>query len=270
MPGTVTVTRTATNVTQPAVQLQRVDHGAGRLEDQGDAGQGSITPGASQTFKVTITSSAPAGQYFGQINIASKTTALHLPVAFFNQQGDVTLTQTCDPTTIQVRGDTTCDVTATNDSAGDTHRQHRLEPCSKRLGIVGATGATVSPDATEASTGPLTLAAPEDAIPAIAPGDTPGGGYLDLGLFGITPTSRSVTRRSSTSTSRPTSSATRRYTRIGVDSNGYVVVGGSDSASDISFEPQTFPDPTRRPTACSPRTGPTSTAPGRRASASAP
>ena len=29
-----------------------------------------------------------------------------------------------------------------------------------------------------------------------------------------------------------------------MDSNGYVSVGGSDDASDISFEPQTFPDPT--------------------------
>ncbi len=71
-------------------------------------------------------------------------------MAFFNQQGHVTLSQSCDPATIQVRGDTTCDITATNESTGDT--QVSIDSVvSKRLGIVGATGATVSPDGTVAS-----------------------------------------------------------------------------------------------------------------------
>jgi hypothetical protein len=34
------------------------------------------------------------------------------------------------------------------------------------------------------------------------------------------------------------------YTRVGVTSNGYVVIGGGSSA-DVEFEPQTMPDPAR-------------------------
>src|SRR6185312_14909126 len=89
----------------------------------------------------------------------------------------------------------------------------------------------------------LTLAAPEDATPAIAPGDTPGGGYLDLGLFGITP--QPIGDEQNINFDVPAYLfGDKSYTRIGVDSNGYISVGGSDSAADISFEPQTFPDDT--------------------------
>ena len=51
-------------------------------------------------------------------------------------------------------------------------------------------------------------------------------GYLPLDAFGVTPRSRSATRRSSTSTCRRSSTTARRTRRIGVDSNGYLVVGG--------------------------------------------
>jgi len=241
MPGTVTVTRTATNVTsQPFGFTVSTKAPAGSTIKVTPA-RGRIAPGASQTFQVTITSNAPSGQYFGQVSIASKTTSLHLPVAFFNQQGHVTLSQTCTPSTVQVRGDTTCDITATNESTGDTQVSIDSK-VSKRLGIVGASGATVSPNGTEATAGPITLAAPEDATPAIAPGDSPSG-YLDLAGFGITP--QAIGDEQNINFNVPDFRfGDKTYTRLGVDSNGYISVGGSDSASDITFEPQTLPDPT--------------------------
>ncbi|MGZ4693547.1 MAG: S8 family serine peptidase [Acidimicrobiales bacterium] len=242
MPGTVTVTRTATNVSSQPFSFDVSTTAPAGSTIKVSPAKGRIPPGASQALQVTITSNAPTGQYFGQIDLTSKSTDLHLPVAFFNQQGNVTLTQSCDPSTIQVRGDTTCEITASNGSTGDTSVSIE-STVSKRLGIVAATGATVSPDGTHATAGPVTLAAPEDATPAIAPGDTPGGGFLDLADFGISP--QAIGDEQNVNFSVPTYQfGDRSYSRIGVDSNGYVSVGGSDSASDISFEPQTFPDAT--------------------------
>ncbi len=242
MPGTVTVTRTATNVTSQPFSFSVSTKAPTGSTIKVSPASGRIDPGASLVFHVTITSNAPSGQYFGQINLKSKTSSLHLPVAFFNQQGQVTLTQSCDPSTIEVRGDTTCEITASNQSSADTSVSIDSK-VSKRLGIVGATGATVSPDAASASAGPVVLAAPEDATPAIAVGDTPAGGYLDLEAFGITPTAIGDEQNINYNVPAYVFGDTT-YTRLGIDSNGYVSVGGSNSASDISFIPQTFPDAT--------------------------
>ena len=241
MPGTVTVTRTATNVTNQPFSFNVSASAPSGSTIKVTPSKGRIDPGQSQSFQVTITSKAPEGQYFGQINITSKTTALHLPVAFFNHQGRVTLTQSCTPDTIQVRGDTSCDVTATNDSTGDTTVSID-SVVSKRLGILSATGATVSPDGTSASTGPITLAAPEDATPAIASGSSPAG-FLPLDQFGVDPVA--IGDEQNINFNVPDYVfGDQSYSRLGVDSNGYLSIGGSDSASDITFEPQTLPDPT--------------------------
>ena len=81
MPGTITVTRTATNVSNKAynyvVSVDPPDRGTIRVSPS----SGKIKPGQSQTFEITIKSNAPTGQYFGQINLLSTTgiPPLHLP-----------------------------------------------------------------------------------------------------------------------------------------------------------------------------------------------
>ena len=242
MPGTVTVHRTAKNVTNTAYNytVSASAPAGSRIRISPDHGR--IRAGQSQTFTITITSSAPTGQYFGQINFSSESSpALHLPVAFFNQQGAVTLAQSCTPASVAVNHTTTCSITATNQSDGVTTAS-LTSKVSDRLRITGAVGATVSRGST-AVAGPTVLAAPADGIPAIAPGVTPGGGYLDLGLFGITPVARgdeSITNFNVP----PFVFGGKTYTAIGVDSNGYIVVGGGD-ASDNNYLPQTFPNPAR-------------------------
>jgi hypothetical protein len=114
------------------------------------------------------------------------------------------------------------------------------------LSIVGATGATVNGRRDSASVGPVLLAAPKDAIPTIAPvaaAGTPGPGYIDLASFGITP--QPIGDEENVNFPVPDYVyGGNTYGRIGVDSNGYLSVGGTDSAADISFLPQTFPDAT--------------------------
>ena len=75
-------------------------------------------------------------------------------------------------------------------------------------------------------------------------GQGPAGGYLPLSAFGIAPVT-GVTDDSLSNFTVPTFYyGGEPYTRIGVDSNGYVVVGGGTGA-DNAFAPQTFPNPAR-------------------------
>ena len=246
MPGTVTVTRTATNVTSSDYKFDASTVAPAGSKIKISPDHGKIRPGKSQTFKVTITSNAPTGQYFGQINFDSKKSPdLHLPVAFFNQQGDVTLTQTCDPTTIAERQSTTCTVTAQNNAHGEA-TVSITSKVSKKLEIASATGALVNKKKTTAETGPIVLSAPSDGIPNIAPVDpvgTPGGGYLPLGDFGIIPIAtgdESITNFNVP----PFLYGGNEYTSIGIDSNGYIIVGGGTAADNQCCPPQTLPDPT--------------------------
>ncbi len=81
-------------------------------------------------------------------------------------------------------------------------------------------------------------------IDSITPGSTPAGGYLPLALFGIAPIT-GMGDETITNFNVPAFQWGREiYTRIGVDSNGYVIVGGG-SGPDNNFIPQTFPNPAR-------------------------
>ncbi len=246
MPGTVRVTRTATNVTTTPYEYVVTTKDPAGSKISVRPRSGTIRPGRSQTFEITISSSAPSGQYFGQIDFRSaQGPALHLPVAFFNKQGDVTLTSSCTPATIPEHATTTCTVTAENFSSGDAAVVARSTVTSG-LNITGATGATVDRRGGSASAGPVILAAPKDAIPAIAAGTTPGGGYVDLGLapFSIPPNPIGDEENFNVTVPGYVYGG-KTYTTVGVDSNGYISVGGASSTADISFSPQTFPNPAK-------------------------
>jgi subtilisin family serine protease len=246
MPGTVTLSRTATNVTGRNYEFTVAMKAPAGSTIQVSPGHGSIKAGKSRTFQVTITSNAPTGQYFGEIVFRSANAAqTHLPVAFFNKQGDATLTQSCVPPSLTVNQTTTCKVTAQNNASRDAAVSVD-STVSNGLKIVGATGATVNGRGDTASLGPVILAAPKDAIPAIAPvapAGTPGPGYLDLASLGISP--EPIGDEENLNFPVPDYLyGGKTFSRIGVDSNGYLSVGGTDSAADISFLPQTFPDAT--------------------------
>ena len=66
---------------------------------------------------------------------------------------------------------------------------------------------------------------------------------VDLATFGIAPTAIGDEQNLNYAVPNYLYGG-KTYGRIGVVSNGYIVVGGSDSQSDISYLPQTFPDVT--------------------------
>ena len=244
MPGTVRVTRRAKNVTGKTYGYSVTAKSPAGSKISVYPQSGNIRPGQSQTFEITISSSARSGQYFGQIDFRSRSgPALHLPVAFYDKQGDVSLTSFCNRATIAVSATTTCRVTIRNSSSGDAAMVARSR-VTAGLQITGATGATIDRLDGSASVGPVILAAPKDALPAIAAGATPVGGYLGLETFGVAPTAIGDEQNLNFNVPGYVFGG-KTYTAVGVDSNGYISVGGTLDAADISFLPQTFPNPVK-------------------------
>ena len=242
MPGVISTTRTATNVTGQTLVF--------RAETTSPAGTSiavtprtfPLEPGQQVALGITISApSAPQGQYFGRINLRQLNgpRRLHLPVAFFKQQGIVTLSQTCDPSTIQVRVElSTCDVTVQNNSLSPADVS-AVSRTSANLAVTTVTGATKVNNRRVTAT--ATLAGRQPDAPTIAPGSL--FGYIPLHLFGVTPIA--VGDEEALNFNVPAYRfAGQTFTQLGVTSNGYLVAGGA-TGQDVSFIPQTLPNPAR-------------------------
>jgi hypothetical protein len=242
MPGEITTTRTATNVTDANLVFR-----AGTVSSPGTSIEvqpktANVRPGGQVTFEITISAPGAAeGQYFGRIDLEQLNgdRELHLPVAFFKRQGDVTLAQTCTPSTIVLEtGRSTCQVSVHNPTltAADVSL---VSTTSQNLHVTGATGASqTGPRRVTAS---ATLAARQPDAPTIAPGEL--FGYIPLDLFGVAPIP--IGDEDALNLNVPGFRfAGESFNRLGVISNGYMVAGGA-VAQDITFAPQSLPDPAR-------------------------
>ncbi len=245
MPGSITTTRVAKNVTTRSQSY--------RVTATAPAGSSiTVSPtaftvgaGKTVTLKITIKSTSP-GQKFGQINLTPRTSGvprLHLPVAFVSQQGSVKLASECAPTSVAMGGHSTCTITATNDSFADTTADLKTET-GLRLPITGATGATkVHPFKVEKKGVALNGAIP--GVPSIAAGDTPAGpDYLPLGSFGIP--AEPVGDEDALNYNVPAfvfNGVT--YTSLGITSNGYVVAGGATAEDVVCCTLPAIPSPSR-------------------------
>lgn len=264
MTGEITTQRTAINVSGATQNLRvsvQAPAGVNIFVSNNRPGRSglsrsdsSMTVSKNRTLTFWVTISAPTvadGQYFGRITLSPRNgTPVTIPVAFVKQQGVVTLTSTCDPTTFPAR-------------TGVAH-------CSATVANYGSLNADVSLSVTNLDWGRgldfSNVSAPARSIwrndgvkwsgtlsPALPPqvtsltdisGSGPAGGYLPLSLFGIAPIA-GVGDDTITNFNVPTFYyGGEPYTRIGVVSNGYVVINGGTSV-DIVYTPQTFPNPAR-------------------------
>ena len=267
MTGLITTKRTATNVSGKDQQLDiSVSAPAGvtiLVSDKAVTGSGPALPNDDNkihlkkngTTDIWITISAPEaanGQYFGRITLDAKKDGLNpvtIPVAFNKRQGIVTLTHVCSPTTFPQTDAAHCLATVANFGSLPAEVDLTVTNLDKGKGL----------DFTNITT-PATAIKKDDGVewsgtltPAIAPqvsainnitGTGPAGGYLPLSAFGIAPIS-GVGDDTITNFNVPTFFyGGESYSRIGVVSNGYIVIGGGTGA-DINFFPQTFPNPAR-------------------------
>ncbi|PZG23704.1 serine protease [Nonomuraea aridisoli] len=241
MPGVITAKRTVTNVTDRRLTFTATGKTVDGAKITVLPPLLSVAPGKSATFSVVITApELPDGQYFGQVNLkqVGGKRALHLPVAFFRQEGAVPVDQTCTPSTVaRNTGESTCTVTVQNNTLEDAEVT-AISTLDTRLRLNGVTGATKV--GTQIATTKATLAARQPASPTIAPGAGPSG-YRPLDSFGVTPIP--IGDEQAVNFTLPAFTfAGNTYTRLGVTSNGYSVVGGA-AGGDITFTPQTLPDP---------------------------
>jgi hypothetical protein len=241
MPGAITAERVVKNTTNQTLRFTASGTTVAGAGITVVPSAFTVQPGKTQRLTIVIAApDLPDGQYFGQVNLrqVGGSRALHLPVAFYRQEGIVPIDQTCAPSSIpKDTGLSTCTVTVQNNSLDDA-RVTAVSTLSSRLRLTGVTGATSI--GTQVATKTATLAGREPDRPVITPGAGPAG-YIPLDAFGITPTAIGDEEALNFNTS-PYVFAGQTYSRIGVVSNGYSVAGGTTSGADISFLPQTLPD----------------------------
>ncbi|ONI75720.1 serine protease [Kribbella sp. ALI-6-A] len=243
MPGLITAERTVKNVTNQTLTFTAAGTTVSGANVTVLPPVFQVKPGKTQKLTIAITAPAlPDGQYFGQVNLkqVGGSRALHLPVAFFRQEGVVPIDQTCTPSTIaRNTGASTCTVTVQNNSL-QSAQVTAVSTLSSQLRLNSVTGATKI--GTQIATKTGTLAARQPDRPVIAPGET--FGYIPLDTFGVTPTP--IGDEEALNFNLPAFQyAGQTYNRIGVTSNGYSVVGGTSSSEDVQFTPQNLPDPAR-------------------------
>ena len=272
MSGLITTMRTATNVTGKSQTLNvytQAPEGADIIVSTSPP-KGDKLPKTAKSIKFDskkptsfyVTINAPAlanGQYFGQIqlgngnaparaNNSGNVNPVVIPVAFKKGQGAVSLTNTCSPTTVAVNQTTECSAVATNLSTTPAEVNMAVDGTGKLTFSNVQFPVAKKPSNSKSSGNHIEFAA--ELSPTIAPtvdsiaditGDGPDGGYLALSLFSV-PAVAGVGDDTITNFNVPTFYyGGEPYTRIGVVSNGYIVVGGGTS-SDIVYSPQDFPD----------------------------
>lgn len=241
LPGAVTTTRTVTNVSGRTQVFRTGSSTDGEFDISVSPKNLTIPSGQSRDITVTInTLGATDGWHEGQITLTPKTgNAMVIPVAANATAASISLTQSCTPTTLDRRGVADCTVTASNFLPVDVDAQievaadgkMRVESVESPLRKKGGKGVWSG-----------TLGA---AIPPQITGFTadlgPGGGYLPLEAFGIAPFAIGDEEIVNFNVP-PFDFGGETYTRLGVVSNGYLVVGGG-GAAEVWYEPKPIPDP---------------------------
>ena len=215
MPGLVTTSRTFKNVTdtQQPLKVSATSSSGTSIDVQPK----TVTVGAGETATIDITidaTSAPNGQYFGQITLDPNKPGYNdavLPVAFLKGQGQTSLVHSCTPTTIPVGASADCVVEAQNLSAVPAQTSLSVQgPNNGQLTIENVSAPGVTSGNGFTWNGTLTPALPPTIDSLQVPGGSPAG-YLPLSAFGIEPWwEGSATRPSPTSPFPRSSSDVRR------------------------------------------------------------
>lgn len=165
---------------------------------------------------------------------------VRIPISIVRQQPGVTLDKTCTPDVIHEGETTNCTITITNTGVdGVAIKAGDYLPRPLQLVEGSLVGAGQLKDRLLFFQGTLFGAEPPSIT--VEPGLSPFG-YLSLASLGVPPLSGIGDETIVNFSVDPFIYNGETYTAIGMVSNGYVVIGGGTSA-DISFIPQSLPDP---------------------------
>jgi hypothetical protein len=216
MPGRLTTTRTLENTSgRTMVVRPEVEAPEGSTITVSPV-RATVRAGQTVSFDITITDTSASGeQKFGEITFATNRGDGHIPVAFVPSQGNVVASQSCDEATITTDESVTCTVTATNESFNEQT----------------VTATTTGDGVLEGEhTEKATLTGVRPSVPSVddVAGGSPAGGFVDLEEFDIPATAVGDEDLLNANVPAFTYNGTT-YSRIGVDSNGYLVAGGGTS-----------------------------------------
>jgi subtilisin family serine protease len=264
MPGSITTTRTMKNVSGVA-QKFTVSTTATGGHISVSPSSFTLAPHGSKTITVTIhgESLTNGQQYFGTISLDANpgSNDVFIPVAWVKQAGTVTLTSSCAPGTIAKGAVTSCTTTVQNLSQNPsvTEVEEHYNPTGKlshqnftENHNAASTGSLSSGPTGYDWSGTLSPSIPptvdsisnDESDPALAAGG--GTGYLPLSALGV-PAQSGFGDDTLTTFNVPSYRyGSEAYTKLGVSSNGYLVVGGQVvSADNNCCAPQHFPDTAR-------------------------
>ena len=243
MPGKIIVKRTVRSVDSRA-RNWRVSVSAPADVSISVPKQIRLNPGEAVTFDITVDARfVPIGQTrFATIEFKQGDKVLRFPVTLVRGEPDVNIAKVCDPASIARGATTNCTITLKNTTFNSAEVDFFDQlPDQLRLLPQSVTNATVWGNSV-LYTGPLAGAQPP-IVTIAATNDSPAG-YLPLSLFGIAPIA-GVGDETITNFNVPAFTyAGKSWTRLGIVSNGYVVVGGGTSA-DINFVNQVLPNALR-------------------------
>jgi subtilisin family serine protease len=244
MPGMITVQRTVHSVLPMASTWRLYSSVPADLKVTTPASI-TVAAGGNATFSITVDASkVPLGEVrHATLILASDGLKVRFPITIVRKQPVVTLSKSCDPTTFPYKTSTQCTITAANTGFADAFVDLvDVLPTGMFVLPGSLSGATMPSGNTIAWNG--TLAGAEPPVVTVAPGVSPAGGYLPLSLFGIAPVAGVGDETISNFNIPGFEFAGVTNTRVGMVSNGYLVVGGG-TAADVQFINQNLPDPTR-------------------------
>ena len=249
LPGSLTTHRTLKNVTSRAQKFKVSTTGTNGLKVTVSPREVTVPPRQARSIAITLDgTAAPDGWSFGQVTLTPndhKVPKVVLPVAARVADAEVPMTHTCAPTSLTRNQDAHCTVTLTNNSAVAADVNLSLD-AGKRVDVSSVSApATARPNGFT-WTGTLTPALPPTvtSITSITPAESPGGGYLPLSLFGVAPIAGMGDETIANFNVPAFKYGSETYTRVGVVSNGYVVIGGG-TGTDVDFVAQPIPSAAR-------------------------
>ena len=243
LPGSLTVQRTAKNVTNRKTEwtiTTSTDKPDWKISVQKEL---KIPAGGQASFNITIDArSVPIGQVrhgfvwmkFGKIQ-------LHIPVSFVRSQAVVTINKSCAPAIFAKKQSTTCTISMQNTSFNPAIVTMTDKLPNEMEVVKGSlVGGTLVKENLLSFNG--TLAGAQPPLVSAALSNQSPAGYLPLSGFGIAPIGGVGDETISNFTVPAFVYAGEIWTRIGIVSNGYLVVGGGTGADIQYINPNPVPN----------------------------
>ncbi len=235
MPGVITVQRTAHNLhNMPRVWQIVVAESAPDLKVFVPTFL-TLPANGDASFEIKLDATlVPVGQTrHARLELRSDSYRLTFPITIVRRDPPVSVSKTCAPSTLSRGGQTTCSISITNSGFDPVSvSMNDVIPSQLKLvagSVVGgvATGNTVS------FNGMVAGANPPDVTATVDPLASPAG-YLSIAPFSPIVVSGPSDESIHNFNVPAFSFAGKTWTRIGIVSNGYLVVGGGTSG-DVNF-----------------------------------